>query len=308
MIDDIKKELLREYSIKLNNKIARSKENIRKTFSEHPTLEKIEKRIASIALDKILDMLENKDEQDVYSEIEDLIQKKNDYLRANNISKNYDTPKYDCNMCNDSAYYKDGYCICFKQKLSKRIFYMHQNMNIANVNLFNYSTEFFKDRKQRNEMINILENTKDYVNRLLNGTDKNLIFFGDNGLGKTYMLSALANSLTDMGKIVVYQSAPVLLEKIKRSSFTNEIDEINELIENCDLLIIDDLGKDYITEYTKSTLFNIINIRYNSNKPIAISTNLDLNELEEAYGNAIQSRLVEKSMVLVFEGINMRTK
>ncbi len=310
MIKDIKNELLREYSVKLNNKIFRANENAKRVLKEHPELEKLEKRIALAACDKMLSMLDNEDEFLLNKAIEKLIAEKDEYLKANNISENYDKPRYDCNMCNDTAYYKEDYCICFKQKLSKRLFYMHQNMDTPNVHLLNYSTDFFTDEKQKTEMDKILDNTKLFVEDLLRGTDKNLILFGDNGLGKTYLLSSLANSLIDLGKIIVYQSAPVLLEKIKRLSFTNDSDSLIELIENCDLLIIDDLGKDYITEYTKSTLFNIINIRYNSKKPIAISTNLDLRvgEIEEAYGSAIQSRLVEKSTILFFEGINMRTK
>ncbi len=310
MIKDIKNELLREYSIKLNTKISKANANTKKILKEHPALERLEKRIASCACDNMLSMLENEETLLSSETIDKLIEERNEYLRSNNIPINYNKPKYDCNLCQDTAYYKEDYCICFKQQLSKKLFYMHQTMDTPNVHLLNYSTDFFTDKQHRIEMDKILNTTNRYVEDLLEGTDKNLIFFGNNGLGKTYLLSALANSLMDLGKTIVYQSAPVLLEKIKRLSFTNDSESLNELIENCDLLIIDDLGKDYITDYTKSTLFNIINIRYNRKKPIAISTNLDLREgeIEGAYGSAIQSRLVEKSVILLFEGTNVRTQ
>ncbi len=307
MINDIKKDLLREYSLKRNDKLSQAKENSKKILSEHLELKRIEREISITACDHMLSTLDA-DDLTNQSKIDELLREKNLYLKNNKIPTNYAEPEYDCNICNDTAYDNGNYCICFKQKLAKKLFYMEENMHLPDINLENYSTDFFVDEHQKKEMNNILTYTKNYMNLLLHNEDKNLIFFGSNGLGKTYLLSALANSLIENGKIIVYQSAPAMLEKIKRASFIEGSQEIIELIKDCDLLIIDDLGKEHITDYTKSTLFNIINIRYNSNKPIAISTNLDLSELEQSYDSAIQSRLLENSTVLFFDGSNLRIK
>ncbi len=309
MINDIKIKLKNEYLIKLNKKKQKANELYNKILSEHNELKEIEEEISNVACNKILAMIEyntTTDSKEFNNTIDDLKLKKMMYLKEHNLPLNYDKPKYDCRLCNDTGYVDTNTCICFKQELAKRLFIQNYTIDVNHVDLDSYSFEIFKDESQKNKMKNHLNCIKDYFNNIKENKHENLIIFGDNGLGKTHMLTALCNSLIKEGKLVIYQSAPVILERVIQDKFSNEESTIDKVIRDCDLLIIDDLGKEHVTDYSKSHIFNIINERYNHNKSIAISTNLNLTEFDEKYGSAIQSRLIENSTLFEFIGKNLR--
>ncbi|MRB85087.1 hypothetical protein GH851_31765, partial [Bacillus thuringiensis] len=82
---------------------------------------------------------------------------------------------------------------------------------------------------------------------------------------KTHLAAAIANELSKQGFIVVFQSVPELLQRI-RSTFNsdnkeNETQIMRALLE-CDLLILDDIGAEKTTEWVEEKLFNVIDGRY----------------------------------------------
>ena len=75
----------------------------------------------------------------------------------------------------------------------------------------------------------------------------------------------------------------------------------------CDLLIIDDLGTEFVNQFTVSCLYNLLNTRQNKNLSTVISTNLTAEELARKYEDRIYSRLVGRdSKILLFVGSDMR--
>lgn len=131
-----------------------------------------------------------------------------------------------------------------------------------------------------------------------------IIFYGPYGVGKTHLACSIANELIKMQKSVVFGSTIKLFGIIKKS-YNNEIQEneskiISEFI-NCDVLIIDDLGKEKPSEWVLEKLYYIINERYEHNKPIIITTNFTENQLIDIFTvgknkssiEAIMSRLNE---------------
>ena len=76
----------------------------------------------------------------------------------------------------------------------------------------------------------------------------------------------------------------------------------------CDLLIIDDLGTEIVTNNTVSYLYNIINTRINKKLPIIISTNLSAKEIKGMYHERITSRLFGEFNIVKFEGSDVRKK
>lgn len=109
-----------------------------------------------------------------------------------------------------------------------------------------------------------------------------LIFIGQFGTGKTHLAFAIANYLLNQGVPVVFETLINLMEKLKLG-YEKDTNlgyyEIIKLYCECDLLIIDDLGKEKLSEWVLEKLFQIINSRYENMLPILITTNYNEKEI-----------------------------
>ena len=129
------------------------------------------------------------------------------------------------------------------------------------------------------------------------------------------MSNLIAYELLKKGKSVVYQTAPVLLETVinyKKNQTKNFSNDFYKSILDCDLLILDDLGTETISSMTITELFTIINTRilnfdHKSTKTI-ISTNLDINQIFNTYGERIGSRIAGFYDIYCFFGEDLRFK
>ena len=94
--------------------------------------------------------------------------------------------------------------------------------------------------------------------------------------------------------------------KFKRTGNEEKLRFKVEKLYSCDLLILDDLGSEFSTQYTTASLFDIINSRLISGKKTVINTNLSMAELEKKYGERVVSRLFGHYQVLNFIGSDIR--
>lgn len=99
-----------------------------------------------------------------------------------------------------------------------------------------------------------------------------LLLYGGCGSGKSFLAACIANALIDKGKTVFMTDFATLIKRLQ-ANFDGQYDIINDLC-SCSLLIIDDLGIERRTDYMQETVFNIIDSRYRSGKPMIITTNL----------------------------------
>ena len=134
-----------------------------------------------------------------------------------------------------------------------------------------------------------------------------LILTGDVGCGKTYLASAIANALLEKDISVKMTNFSVIL-----NDMTNfEIDK-SKYIDNLNrkkLLIIDDFGMERDTAFAAEHIFNIIDSRYRSGKPLIITTNLNISSLtnpESTKDKRIYSRILEICSPIIFTGGNRR--
>ena len=151
-----------------------------------------------------------------------------------------------------------------------------------------------------------------FIQNFNSETEKNLLFTGNTGLGKTFLTNCIANEILKSGKTVLYQTAPVLLDSIIDYKFGKNLNFNYSDLLNVDLLIIDDLGTENMNNIKLSELFNILNTRLlNQNHHITktiISTNLSLNNLFKAYDERIFSRLAGYYNICRFFGEDLRYK
>ena len=93
--------------------------------------------------------------------------------------------------------------------------------------------------------------------------------------------------------------------KAEKEHFGGKERETIDILLNADLLILDDIGAEFESKFYNSLFYNILNNRMNAAKPTIISTNCELNELLQRYGDRIVSRL--KTMDdLIFLGTDVR--
>ena len=127
------------------------------------------------------------------------------------------------------------------------------------------------------------------------------------------MSNCIAKKILELGKTVLYQTAPILLDSIidykmsKQKSFSNNI---YESVLDVDLLIIDDLGTESLNSMKLSELFTILNTRIlnlnNKAKKTIISTNLNINDIFENYEERIGSRIAGYYDIYYFFGEDIR--
>ena len=142
---------------------------------------------------------------------------------------------------------------------------------------------------------------KAYAETFEENEGKGIMFIGSVGTGKTHLAAAVANYIISEFAIPVRFITAIELFGMLRN-FENNGNAVEEF-KNIPLLVIDDLGKEKITEWNREKLFEIVNYRYENYLPIVITTNGAPRELEQTLGEAVFSRLCE-----VCDGIKMDGK
>ena len=136
----------------------------------------------------------------------------------------------------------------------------------------------------------------------------NLLFVGGTGLGKTFLSACIARAVADRGCSVVYESAGHLFGKLEQAKFSPSEETRREAarFNDCDLLILDDLGTEMPSQFTTAALYTLLNDRILEGKPMVISTNLNMDELGRRYSPQIASRLQGGFLALTFVGEDIR--
>jgi len=136
----------------------------------------------------------------------------------------------------------------------------------------------------------------------------NLLFVGGTGLGKTFLSACIARTVADRGYSVVYETAGHLFAKLEAAKFTPSEENRREAAKfnDCDLLIIDDLGTEMPGQFVTAALYTLLNDRILAGKPMVISTNLNVDEMSRRYTPQIASRLHGSFQRLTFVGEDIR--
>lgn len=325
------KNLLSEYEKKRLNSIYEAEKRKEQIYKENPRLEEIDDILSKEAIRVSKLLIVSKDTtllEELNIKISDLKNEKIKILNSIGKDISYLKPIYECSSCEDTGYVTKNYnttmCNCLKQKLfnieyNKSNIYNLEKQNFNNFSSDLYSTEI--DEKKYNSKISPRENIEkikklciNFIENFDNEEEKNLLFTGNTGLGKSFLSSCIANEILKKGKTVLYQTAPVMLDTIIDYRFGKETSskDIYDNLLNVDLLIIDDLGTECMNSMKFSELFNIINTRLlNSNNKMTktiISTNLSLQNLFSTYDERIVSRIVGNYNICYFFGDDIRFK
>lgn len=332
MKDTTLKTLLKEYEQKRVAASINLEKRVQKLYSSNPRLEEIEKELNHFAIHTAKSILSAKDTsaslEQLQYKIQNLKQEKSKILKELSIEPSFFLPQYECSFCEDTGYVKDGYtyslCRCIKQKLFD---IEYNRANIGNLDTDNFShfdlsiysdkvdeTSYHSNLSPRENIQNIKKIACSFIEHFDQPDEKNLLFTGNTGLGKTFLSNCIATELLKRGKTVLYQTAPVMLDTILDYRFgkANISKDVYDNLLDVDLLIIDDLGTECMNSMKFTELFNIINTRLlNQNNHITktiISTNLSLQNLNAMYDERIFSRFVGYYNICRFFGEDIRFK
>jgi DNA replication protein DnaC len=125
-----------------------------------------------------------------------------------------------------------------------------------------------------------------------------LLISGPVGSGKTFLACCIANALLAEGLLVLFVIVPDLLDRLRAAytpnSGSNLIEQdLLETARQVPLLILDDLGSHNYTEWVRNKLYSILNHRLNYCLPTIITTNINLEDLDEFLGERTTSRIYQ---------------
>lgn len=304
--DDLREEEARNLKLR-KNEIAK----------KYPEITDLDNNIQKLSLQMAVAVLKSNDGEKTLNQykeqITDLRIKKCEMLVERGYDPEYLTLRYHCNKCKDTGFIGNTKCICYKQKLVK-LYYKNSELETAikTNNFNNFDKSLFSSHKlgdekysPRKNMENILEYIlKEYIPNFQE-ISTNLLFYGNPGSGKTYLSYCVAKAILDKGFLVVYKTSDELIKNLKDIRFNND-SNLESLLLECDLLIIDDLGAEYLNEFSITELFNLINKRILSGKKMLISTNLTLPGITKQYSERIASRLIGEFKLCKFYSEDIR--
>ncbi len=235
-------------------------------------------------------------------------------LTENGYPEDYLEIPYCCKKCNDSGFVGGYVCECRKELLKELAKKELASVSTSeNCRFDNFSLDYYPQPvdselgvSPQKRMSTILEYCKCYAEDF-DSESESLYMHGATGLGKTHLSLAIANVVAENGYRVIYDTAQNILSSLEREkfSYTNSGEREKEILE-CDLLIIDDLGSEFSTQFTTAAIYNIVNTRINRSKPVIISTNLTEKELEAKYTQRVTSRIIGNYVSLLFIGKDIR--
>lgn len=224
-----------------------------------------------------------------------------------------------CDTCGGSGYIGSDLCGCLCELLKKEAaaqlgaVSQAENCTFENFNLGMYPDK--PDAKTgvspRAQMAEVFAACKDYA-QAFTPKSPSLLMIGHTGLGKTHLSLAIAQAATRMGYGVLYTPVQRLTDKLESTKFSyaaeakEQYAQDMESVLTCDLLVLDDLGAEFITQFSSSVIYNIVNTRLVEGRPFIISTNLEPAELEAKYSQRMFSRLIGGCRAFKFAGRDIR--
>lgn len=282
-----------------------AQEKTAKIFAAHPEIAALNEKIraSSAARAKALLSGRLKEAEACAEETARQREEKDALLQSFGLSETDFQPVYTCKDCRDTGFINGEKCRCFKQE---EIRLLYEDSHLGEVLLrenFDRLSDKWYDRAAKDgkpsehaRMTAIADRVRRYADSFENAGGS-LLFYGPAGSGKTFFTNCIAKALLDRGRSVVYFSAVSLFERMSallQQHDAEASENLTDTVLSSDLLIIDDLGTEFLNSYTVSRFFQIINERIRIRKSTVISTNLSLSGLKERYTERIASRILSE--------------
>lgn len=329
-------EIMREYSRRQNASHRLQEERREQIYREIPQMHELDALAGSLGLSCARSMLTDPAaEEDALSPRPDLerfryqmktiTRERMRLLIENGYPEDYLEPVYTCPDCRDTGYIDGKMCHCFRQNVID-LFYTQSGLRNAlqEENFSRFRLDYYPDspvipavgKTPRAHMKDVLLQCRRFIDSF-ESEHGNLLFYGETGLGKTFLSHCIAAALLEQGFSVLYYSSESLFRALGNAVFgktdgpsggdSGEEHAVDlSLLYSCDLLIIDDLGTEIVNSFVASQLFRLLNERLRNRKSTLISTNLSLAQFSAVYSERIMSRVTSSFTLLAFYGNDIR--
>lgn len=281
-----------------------------KAYEENPRIKEIDFELSSLGASLAVTALSGNTKRlgEIKEKCEALSKEKDDLLKKAGLKE----PKPECPVCEDTGKVNGKFCQCVKFRARALMAEeLGSEMPIKDSTFENFSLNFYSEKTEdgvspKKRMTQILKSCTEFALNFGKETG-NMVFLGGAGLGKTHLSLSIVNEVLAKGFEAVYSPAGILFDKLQkeRFSFSEDEDFLNTVL-NADLLVIDDLGTEFMNQFVQSAFYNIVNTRILKGKSTILSTNLTPNELAERYTPRVFSRLIGHYDFKAFLGNDIR--
>lgn len=228
-------------------------------------------------------------------------------------------PHFTCKKCQDTGTFEGHTCICvhkLMQKLRREEIESLSSLSISSFDTMElrYYPNTMDDKlgePVRSYMGSLLAELRTYAEEF-DRSSESLMLFGNAGLGKTHAALAIAGIVLEKDFDVIYVSSPDFFSKLEALHFGadpgGEEETLLQTAAGADLLILDDLGTEFNSNFFLSTLYSLLNNRLGAHLPTIVTTNItDGALLEKLYTEKISSRL-SAFVPCLFAGQDIRSQ
>ena len=221
-------------------------------------------------------------------------------------------PVYTCLTCRDTGYTDRHMCHCLQSLLREGACRRLTRLgNMPFTRFEDMRLDYYPDQPDesgespREVMEYVISYCRNYAADF-SPHSSSLLLRGPTGTGKTHLSLAITREAAARGYHAVYGPTQVLLHQIEKEHFGRAEGNSEDMMTECDLLVLDDLGAEFPSQFYTSCLYNLVNTRMLTGLPTIVSTNLNHQQLLDRYGDQITSRIVGTFTTLLFAGRDIR--
>lgn len=298
--------IMREYYRRQLDNKRRQDEQVRLAYGAVPSLAKIDEQIGSMSVRRAKALLNGDDDalHLLKEDIASLAANRRKTLAAHGYPEDFLEPSYNCPDCKDTGYIDGKKCHCFKQAVIDLLYTQSNIREILEAENFDtFCFDYYSDRivdqatglTALATMKKIVAECRQFI-QTFDEFPQNFFFYGDTGVGKTFLSHCISKELIETAHSVIYFTAFELFDLFSKTTFRrdpedDELRQMHSYIFDCDLLIIDDLGTELTNSFVSSQLFLCINERILRKKSTIISTNLHMDVFRDTYTERVFSRI-----------------
>ena len=314
--------IMREYNDAQLRHRREQDERRKEVYAALPRMTELDEEAAELSMQRARELLDTG--SDAHSKAADaafleamneISEERSALLQAHGWPADYLDLQADCPLCRDTGFIGNEKCSCFRQKeLALLHAQSHLQETFAEDTFAHFDLHYYSEASDadgsspRADAVHALETAQAFVRSFGSGSAENLCFYGNVGVGKTFLTHCIAGELLQRGFSVLYQPSYELFESLGAYTFSSGHEEktLHDAVFSCDLLIIDDLGTELTNAFVASQLFLIMNERALQKKSTVLSTNIPPDAFADTFSERVSSRLLGSYKLVRLTGTDIR--